>query len=93
MPKEYIERETAKKVLADDYAYAAADLLDTVPTADVAEVKHGKWVKNQEDIYWGNHFIRRNCSICGGAPIYQEGLGAYKLTPYCPYCGAKMDKE
>lgn len=30
MPKEYIERETAKKVLADDYAYAAAVLSITV---------------------------------------------------------------
>jgi hypothetical protein len=39
MPKkEYIEREEAKKVLADDYAYAAAKLLDTVPTTDVQEV-------------------------------------------------------
>lgn len=28
--KEYIEREAAQKVLADDYAYNAAKLLDTV---------------------------------------------------------------
>lgn len=61
--------------------------------AELAEVKHGKWIKKQEDIYWGNPFIRRNCSICGGEPFYQEGLGVYNLTPYCPNCGAKMDKE
>lgn len=36
--KEYIEREVAQKVLADDYAYNAAKLLDTVPIADVQEV-------------------------------------------------------
>ncbi len=36
--KEYIEREAARKFLAQDYAYAAADLLKYVPAADVVEV-------------------------------------------------------
>ena len=36
--KEYIEREVAKKILAEDYAYTAAKVLDTVPTEDVQEV-------------------------------------------------------
>ena len=71
--KEYIELEAAKKVLADDYAYNAAKLLDEVPKSDVQEVRHGEWAKNQEDMYWGNYFIRRKCSICGGSPFYQEG--------------------
>lgn len=33
--KEYIEREAAQKVLADDYAYNATKSFDTVPIADV----------------------------------------------------------
>lgn len=33
--KEYIEREAAQKVLANDYAYNAAKLLDTVPMGKV----------------------------------------------------------
>lgn len=36
--KEYIEHEAAKKVLADDYAYNAAKLLDEVPKANVQDV-------------------------------------------------------
>lgn len=36
--KQYIEREAARKFLAQDYAYAAADLLKYVPAADVVEV-------------------------------------------------------
>lgn len=46
--KEYIEREAAQKVLADDYAYNAAKLLDTVPIADVQEVRHLK-VRRKND--------------------------------------------
>ena len=69
------------------------NLIKSQPTADVPEVRHASWVKNQEDMYWGNPFIRRNCSICGGSPIYREGLGTYKLTPYCPHCGAKMSEK
>ena len=33
-----------------------------IPTADVQEVRHGKWIENAEDVYWGNHFIRKHCS-------------------------------
>lgn len=101
---EYIEREAFIKILKEtkndcehyhnkvvcDFAIKMANLM---PTADVQEVRHASWMRNQEDMYWGNSFIRRNCSICGGSPIYHEGLGTYKLTPYCPHCGAKMDKE
>lgn len=36
--KEYIERKEAQKVLADDYAYNAAQLLDDIPAADLVEI-------------------------------------------------------
>ncbi len=35
---EYIEREKAKQRLVYDYAYAAANILDEIPAADVVEV-------------------------------------------------------
>ena len=35
---EYIEREKAKQRLVHDYAYAAANILDEIPAADVVEV-------------------------------------------------------
>lgn len=57
--KEYIEREAAQKVLADDYAYNAAKLLDTVPIADVQEVRHGKNLTKAHPV---DEFI---CSECG----------------------------
>lgn len=37
---EYIEREKAKRLLHIEYAYAAEQLLDEIPTAGVAPVVH-----------------------------------------------------
>ena len=85
--REYIELEVAKKILAGDYAYAAAKLLDTVPTADVQEVRHGKWLYEDSDIGWTDY----KCSACGN--IISTVAQDEDLYSYCPYCGAKMDKE
>ena len=43
--------------------------------ADVAEVKHGKWIEN------GANY---KCSICGNTESYYS-------DSYCRVCGAKMD--
>lgn len=81
--KSYIEREAAKKILADDYAYAAAKLLDTVPTADVQEVRHGKWEEQLD----GTHY----CSYCGRDATYNfDGNEVCGIT--CTYCGTTMDR-
>lgn len=88
MPKkEYIEREEAKKVLAFDYAYAAAKLLDEVPKADVQEVRHGSWKPCFDD--WRKQIEGDECSACG-FQHYGTNIRNYN---YCPHCGAKMDKE
>lgn len=65
--------------------------LDEQPTADVAEVKHGKWlvIDNDEDELWkgGGHY---ECSACG----YGFSFGGFfemNTLPYCPHCGAKME--
>lgn len=92
--KEYIEREAAKKVLADDYAYAAAKLLDTVSTADVQEVRHGKNITKIKPV---DEF---ECSECGFICeiceniYYDDCICHREYNPeFCPNCGAKMDKE
>ena len=50
-----------------------------IPTADVAEVKHGRWLKIEKQ----PHLMR--CSVCGSTSV--EGN-----LNYCPRCGAKMDE-
>ena len=75
--------------------YHIAGWLDKLPSADVAEVKHGEWrdrYNNKHD----NHLYE--CSACGGKALYEfyeNELGQTKLkqvlSNYCPNCGAKMD--
>lgn len=45
---EYINREKAKRLLHIEYAYAAEQLLDEIPAADVAPVVH--WVLTDEKL-------------------------------------------
>ena len=52
---EYIEREKAKRLLHIEYAYAAEQLLDEIPAADVAPVvrcKDCKWFADNNDGDW-----------------------------------------
>ena len=64
--------------------------IDDVPTADVQEVKHGKWlVEDDEDDLWqgGGHY---ECTACG----YGFSFGGFfemNTLPFCPHCGAKME--
>ena len=58
-----------------------ASVLSTMQAADVAPVRHGKWI---EDEYGYIH-----CSECGSEWDEPEP----QWTPFCPMCGAKMDKE
>lgn len=91
---EYISREAAIIGLAasnltphqiDD----AAEALQLVPAADVAPVRHGKWIQKGRKIY---------CSKCNRG-VYigtdDEGLmqDEMRLRRFCSACGAKMDGD
>ena len=74
---EYIEREKAKRLLHIEYAYAAEQLLDEIPAADVAPVVHGQKIEDGDiGCFW-------LCSLCGECLPYGAN--------YCPNGGAKMD--
>nr|UWG15763.1 MAG: hypothetical protein [Bacteriophage sp.] len=49
---EYINREKAKSLLHIEYAYAAEQLLDEIPTADVAPVVHGRWIFTKRHLWY-----------------------------------------
>lgn len=92
---EYIERAAVKNLLD---RYGATDdalaLINTIPAANVAEVKHGRWIVS--DVDWGysdaigKNFIshKYTCSVCG----YETGDQGEKFV-CCPICTARMDKE
>lgn len=75
---EYIEREAAIKAVAEF-------IFKYMPTADVAEVEHGKWNITIEIGYSGAKYYRYNCSVCGCLAIDKDE------EKYCHNCGAKMD--
>lgn len=79
MAIEYIDREKAKRLLHIEYAYAAEQLLDEIPAADVAPVVHGRWVPFHSEAAGDIQY----CSACE--------IGFAAKTDYCPTCGAKMD--
>ena len=53
--------------------------IEDQPTADVQEVRHGKWGKS----LFAQDFFR--CSLCSA--VWNRKF------EYCPHCGAKMDEE
>lgn len=62
-----------------------------LPRVDAEPVRHARWEKNKDDLYWGNHFIHRHCSLCGGEAHINRFGTAHILSAFCPNCGAKMD--
>ena len=62
----------------DDIFTEVERTIDDQPTADVAEIKHGKWILIKPAHY--------ACSVCN------ECVGGITFN-YCRNCGAKMDKE
>ena len=97
--QEYIEREAAKERLrmwitdcvldgdndAADCFRGCIDLLDSITTADVAPVRHGRW---RWITYDANPKIGNwHCTYCNRIPK------SFQKEAFCPNCGAKMDKE
>ena len=82
---EYVEREKVLSKAAPvagcfSYMISAYDVI-MLPTADVAPVRHGRWIKYQIPPIIC-------CSNCDWATDVEE-----KNFQYCPNCGAKMDGE
>lgn len=51
----------------------------------------GEWLTETKNRFFG--VKRRYCSICGKTPYFDNFMGKYLLTNYCPDCGAHMKGE
>lgn len=86
----YIDAEAFKRKLIDEknfFPSLVARAIDETPTANVAVVKHGVWIKEYKVIsnvagVETKAFVGFRCSLCNRAEFHDE--------PYCN-CGAKMD--
>lgn len=63
-------------------------MIDTIPTADVVEVKHGEWHLLDDCANEGVY-----CSVCH-KKVYRKDYANQKLkSKFCPNCGADMRGE
>lgn len=95
---DYIDRETAlAKLMQDGRSAKNVHAIMGIPAADVEPVRHGKWIPIGErkrfrlygafDVPQSETKMEYSCSTegCWIQTIYRY--------PFCPGCGAKMDKE
>ena len=87
---EYIKKEAAIRALLNDspeqVGYSredAADCIRYMDAADVAPVRHGRWIQCK----YADKSAK--CSECGG--YYTRFTVNERYPKYCPHCGAKMD--
>lgn len=84
---EYIEREKTRAQLILNDELHAADLINSIPAADVRPVVRGKWMWfgdcSNEGLY---------CSVCKNK-IHEARNPKKKLSNFCPNCGADMREE
>lgn len=59
-------------------------LIKSIPAADVAPVRHGRWIPVKP---YNNTYMGFKCSLCGAQ---FQGIST---DNYCGNCGAKMDGE
>ena len=91
---EYIEREEIRRAyekLTRSYVngnpYIADwrfdEMIEKLPAADVAPVRHGRWMFVEQRFYHGGFVNLFRCSECKVATDREHN--------FCPNCGAKMD--
>ena len=81
----YKGKLTAGAPNTENALYKASSIyavIDNAPSADVAPVRHGRWVEKEKYTFG----IMYDCSLCENR-ILDNG----HPWNYCPNCGAKMD--
>ena len=82
---EYIERDAVVDLITRRYENPeiCTQEINSIPTADVATVVHGRWIQVDSTKCCCSH-----CDIITLIAMYPHGD-----KNFCPNCGAKMDGE
>lgn len=95
--KEYIERASVHSIIERTSTFAFTrggmhEQVDSLPAADVVEVRHGRWIGLEYDGYADGCPVYDlwECSECGEEV---RGEDVPTTHPWCHSCGARMDKE
>ena len=91
---EYINREDTIKTIESetyrhDYLDHVIDIIEDIPSADVAPIRHGHWIYDCCDIV---------CSECGTAfsdevCYMMRDDTSYHDPRHCLWCGAEMSED
>lgn len=90
---DYISREAfKKKYLCCGYLPEMSEKeFDDFPAADVEPVRHGQWLRTDDD--WSS-LVTIQCSACGGEWCFEVDEDVQLLGyNYRPGCGCKMNLE
>ena len=86
--KEYFTKDNPSGMLTkkgEEIFNAAIDVarcrVRDAETIDAVEVVHGQWVLG----------VPITCSVCGKPAAEHDSPISFWESPYCPWCGAKMD--
>lgn len=79
---DYIDKEIAAKGLRMAHDYDGEAYINAIPSADVVEVRHGRWLSKDPAPGWSWY---ATCSACGERQTIER-----RYTHYCPNCGAEM---
>ena len=95
----YIDADRLKRQL-ENSTYRAKnkfiELINEQDPADVAEVRHGRWVKHivptdfDGEVFNVEHIV---CSVCEAAIPSNSTYKTKWYSDYCPSCGSRMDLD
>ena len=94
---EYIKKEDIEQKIQDGLnnlvlghdAIEVLGMIYEMPTADVAPVRHGRWIESPRLYYGAKQY---ECSLCYSDTFWNKHRITEKY-PCCPNCGAIMDLE
>ena len=81
-------REINRLYKLQELCKTVEEVFKKVPAADVAPVRHGRWILEPTNPYDDPGYKNRMIKVCSCC----HWSNACKYN-YCPNCGAKMDQE
>lgn len=80
--RETLPNECGHHFIVENELQSHLDYVRNLPAADVAEVRHGRWIEQPPDF-----------DLCGVAYYQCSECGKEQQTPahYCQFCGARME--
>jgi len=90
-----ISREVAKAAIRSKFQNVIDrceinEVLNELPAVDAVPVVHGRWIEKKWFTECDWCVINHRVLVCAACSVE---INDGEQTPYCPYCGAKMDGE